>query len=184
MRLPLAIVAAMVVASAVQVWTLPHYFSPAVGALYILLIQGLRHLWQWRKRAGGAGRAMVRAVPLLASAMILLRVVAVTTHTPIEPAWPRGNLQRAQVAEEVARQPGRQLVIVRYNSHHDLDQEWVWNAASIDSSDVVWARDMGEQNDELLHYFKDRRAWLVNADDTTPQPVPYEVNTARFDRTP
>jgi hypothetical protein len=180
MGLPLAIVAAMALASAVQVWTLPHYFSPAVGALYILLIQGLRHLWQWRRHAGGAGRAMVRAVPLLASAMILLRVVAVTTHTAIEPAWPRGNLKRAQVEEELARQPGRQLAIVHYGSHHDLDLEWVWNAASIDASKVVWARDMGEQNEELLNYFKDRRAWLVNADDTNPHPEPYAAETARF----
>ncbi len=66
--------------------------------------------------------------------------------------------------------PGRQLVIVRYGTHHDVDWEWVWNAADIDDSKVVWARDMGEAaNQELLEYFKDRRVWRLNGDDPVPE---------------
>jgi hypothetical protein len=48
MRLPVAICAAMIAAFAVQTWTLPHYFSPAAAALYILLTQGLRHMYARR----------------------------------------------------------------------------------------------------------------------------------------
>jgi len=34
---------------------------------------------------------------------------------------------------------------------------------------VVWARDMGpEKNRELLDYYKDRRAWLVEPDEKPP----------------
>jgi hypothetical protein len=173
MRLPLVICGVMIAAFAVQTWTLPHYFSPATGALYILLVQGLRRIWQWRRHAGGVGRAVVRAVPLLACAMILIRVIAVATHTRIEPDWPRGNLARARILSQLRALPGGQLVLVHYGDQHNLDEEWVWNEASIDSAKVVWARDMGQkENQELLQYFKDRSVWRVDADDPTPTPKP------------
>ena len=39
---------------------------------------------------------------------------------------------------------------------------------------VVWARDMGDaQNQELLQYFKSRRAWRLDADDPSPKLQPY-----------
>jgi len=44
MMMPLVLCGAMAVAFAIQTWTFPHYFSPATGALYILLVQGLRYL--------------------------------------------------------------------------------------------------------------------------------------------
>jgi len=175
MRLPLAICGVMIAGFAVQTWTLPHYFSPATGALYIFLVQGLRYIWQWRRHAGEAGRAVVRAVPLLACAMILIRLTAVATHTRIEPDWPRGNLARAKMLNRLRGLPGEQLVLVRYGDHHTLDEEWVWNEASIDSAKVVWARDLGEkENQELLEYFKDRNVWRVDADDSAPtlEPLP------------
>jgi hypothetical protein len=173
MKLPLLLCGAMAVAFAIQTWTFPHYFSPAAGALYILLMQGLRYLRSWRRRSG-AGPALVRAVPLLAAAMILLRVTAAAAHAPIEADWPRGNLERATVQRQLNQLPGEQLVIVRYGDHHDLNQEWVWNEASIDKAKVVWARDMGESgNDELLRYFKNRRVWWINGDDFSHGPEPY-----------
>jgi len=171
MRLPLAVCGAMVVGFAVQTWTLPHYFSPATGALYILIVQGLRQLWHWRPVMG---RQIVRAVPALAAAMILLRVAAAATHTQIEPAWPRGNLERAAVMRGLERMPGEQLVLVRYGTHHDVDREWVWNRASVDSAKIVWARDLGEvQNRELLEYFKNRQVWRIDGDDPDPRLEPY-----------
>jgi hypothetical protein len=43
--------------------------------------------------------------------------------------------------------------------------EWVYNAADIDRSKVVWARDMDEaENLQLMDYYKDRTAWLVQPD--------------------
>jgi hypothetical protein len=73
--------------------------------------------------------------------------------------------------------PGQHLVIVRYGStygvNHDVDHEWVYNSADIDHSKIVWARDMGPQNAELLQYFSSRQAWLLNGDDPDPQLRPY-----------
>ena len=190
MRLPIAICVAMIAGFAVQTWSLPHYFSPATGALYILLTQCMRHLRHWplgnrtvgSNRNGPAtrwptsvGQAMTRNIPVLACAMILLRITAVGFHVQIEPAWPRGNLDRAAVAGELARIPGKQLVLVSYGPLHNVDWEWVWNDGDIDNSKVVWARDMGSaRNEELLNYFNDRRVWHINGDTSPPRLEAYE----------
>ena len=170
--LPLLVCGAMVVGFSVQTWSLPHYFSPATGALYIVLVQGLRHLSGWPAKRS-LGRAIVRAIPLLACGMILLRVGAAVSWTQIEPAWPRGNLERARVLSEIRRSPGRHLVLVRYGAHHDVDREWVYNESNIDAAKVVWARDMGKENGELLQYFRDRKVWLIDGDSPSPKLLPY-----------
>jgi hypothetical protein len=174
MRLPLLICAAMLAGFSVQTWTLPHYFSPATGALYILLVQGMRHLWHCSSTRRDAAQSLVRAIPVLACAMILLRVTAALTHTHIEPAWPRGNLERAALAHQLQQLAGPQLVIVAYGPHHDVDREWVYNDADIDRSKVVWARDMGKAaNQELVQYFSDRKIWFLEGDAPSPQLTPY-----------
>jgi hypothetical protein len=174
MRLPLLVCAAMLAAFSVQTWTLPHYFAPAAGALYLLLVQGMRHLWQWSPAHRPVGRALVRMIPMLACAMILLRVTGVLTYTRIEPAWPRGNLERAVLLRQLQQLPGAQLVIVKYGSNHDVDREWVYNDADIDAAKVVWARDMGKDgNQELLQYFRNRTIWFLEPDGPSPHLVPY-----------
>jgi hypothetical protein len=172
-RLPLAICATMLAGFAVQTWTLPHYFSPATGALFILLVQCTRQLWHWRLGTQAIGTALVRAIPVLACAMILLRVTAAAVHVQIEPLWPRGNLERARIVRLLQRLPGRQLVIVRYGPDHNVDREWVYNDATIDAAKVVWARDMGRNdNHELLQYFRDRNAWFIEVDNSAVDLLP------------
>ncbi|HXY03309.1 MAG TPA: hypothetical protein VEI49_06990, partial [Terriglobales bacterium] len=42
--------------------------------------------------------------------------------------------------------------------------------ADIDGANVVWARDMGDSgNEELLRYFKNRRVWLLQPDQSPPK---------------
>jgi hypothetical protein len=174
MLLPICICAAMVVAFAVQTWTLAHYFSPAVCVLYLLLVQGMRYLWHWPRTHGTLGHSVVRSIPVVACAMILLRVAAAGAHVPIEPAWPRGNLARAMILHELKQRPESQLVIVRYRPNHDFNREWVYNDADIDAAKVVWARDMRRSgNQELLDYFRNRKVWLLDADSPSPQLQPY-----------
>jgi len=169
MRLPLVICAAMVPALAVETWNMPHYFSPATCALSLVVVQGMRHLRHWSPARRPLGTALVRAIPVLACAMILLRVTAAMVHVQIEAAWPRGNLKRATILRQLQHFPSQQLVIVVYGPGHNFDREWVYNDADIDAAKVAWARDMGtDGNQELLNYFKDRRVWRVNADAASP----------------
>jgi hypothetical protein len=174
LRLPLLVLACMALGFSVQTWTLPHYFAPATALLYLVIAQCIRHLYIWRRRERHLGASLVASIPLVVGALIIFRVVSVIAHAPIEPAWPRGNLERGRIMHELDRLPGRQLVIVDYGDHHDVDWEWVWNAADIDDSKVVWARDMGAPaNQELLNYFKDRRVWQLSGDDPKPELKPY-----------
>jgi hypothetical protein len=167
MRFPLAAGAFFLLGLAVETWTLPHYVAPATGLIYLMLIQCLRHLRLWRWRGQAIGVALVRAIPTIACAMVVLRVAAVAGHAQIEPAWPRGNLDRVAITRQLEATQGRHLVIVSYGPHHDVDREWVYNAADIDNAKIVWARAMGPQEDEeLLRYFHDREVWHLNGDDS------------------
>ncbi len=174
MRFTLIASAVFFAGLAVQTWTMPHYVAPATGLIYIVLIQCMRHMRFWRWHGQGIGLSVIRVIPLIAIAMVVLRVSAAAAHVQIEPAWPRGNLDRAAVLRELQHLPGEQLVIVHYGPRHDVDWEWVYNAADIDHSKVVWARDMGDdKNQELLRYFPARRVWLLNGDDSPPKLSPY-----------
>ena len=173
MRFPLIACGVLFLGMLVETWTSPHYLAAGTGLLYLVLMQCLRHLrlWRWQGRAVGA--ALVRAIPVICCAMIVLRVSAVAARMPIEPAWPRGNLERAAIVRELQDLPGQHLVMVRYRPDHDLDREWVYNAADIDNAKIVWARDMGAMdNEELLQYFPNRHVWRLDADQDSPRLEP------------
>jgi hypothetical protein len=173
MRFPLFACAVLFLGMMVETWTSPHYLAAATGLLYIILTQCLRHLRLWRWHGRTLGAAVVRAIPVICLAMVALRVTAVATRTPIEPTWPRGNLERAAIVRELEDLPGEHLVIVRYAPDHDLDREWVYNAAVIDDAKVVWARDMGDtKNEELRQYFHNRHVWRLDADQPLPRLEP------------
>ena len=88
---------------------------------------------------------------------------------------PEGNVGRARVLASLGAMDGKQLAIVRYQAGHNaVMNEWVYNRADIDGAKVVWAREMdAAENRQLLQYFHDRRAWLVEADETPPRVSPY-----------
>lgn len=165
MRFPLLAGTLILLATAVETWTSPHYLAAATGLLYLVMMQSMRHLRLWRWRGWPSGAAIVRAIPVICCALIVLRVAAVASGAQIEPRWPRGNLERAAILRKLQASPGQHIVIVDYGPEHDLDHEWVYNDANIDAAKVIWVRDMGESaNSELLQYFHDRHVWRLNPD--------------------
>jgi hypothetical protein len=175
-RIRLALVAGLIFCSGllIETWTFPHYVAPATGLVYLVLIQCLRHLRLWRWREESTGLLLTRALPVVCMAMIVLRIAGVAVHAPLEPRWPRGNPDQPNVIAQLRQIPGGHLVIVRYGPDHIVDRDWIYNEPDIDRADVVWARDMGdEQNQELLRYFNRRHAWLMEGDDVPPKLAPY-----------
>jgi len=174
MRFPLFASAVSLLGLAAETFYYGHYFAPAMSLLYLVLLQCMRHLRVWRWRENPAGATLVGVIPLLCCAMVILRVTAVLAHAQIEPAYPRGNLDRVKTLRALETVPGQQLVLVRYAKDHIPEHDWVYNAADIDASRVVWAWDMDEQNNrELLQYFKNRRVWLLEPDESPPKLSPY-----------
>ena len=176
MRFPLLATALFLLGLAGETFYYSQYFAPATSLLYLILLQCMRHLRLWRWRGNPVGTALVRVIPLLCCAMVILRVTAVIAHAQIEPVYPRGNLDRAKILRALETFPGQQLVLVRYSSNHKAERDWVYNSADIDASKVVWAWDMSAQeNRELLQYFKNRYVWLVEPDESPPKLSPYPL---------
>jgi hypothetical protein len=158
----------------VETWTFPHYVAPATGLVYLVVLQCIRHMKVWIWRGSPSGRLLVRSLPVVCLFMILLRVGAVAVHAPLEPRWPRGNLNQPGGVAQLRQTPGQHLVFVRYGIHHDMDRDWVYNEPEIDHAEIVWARDMGnERNQELLRYFDRRHAWIMYGDEAPPRLQPY-----------
>ena len=80
---------------------------------------------------------------------------------------------RIAINRQLMAVAGKQLVFVRYYPPHDF-REWVHNAADIDGAKIVWARDLGaEENETLRHYYPDRTVWLLEPDFRPPRLRPY-----------
>jgi hypothetical protein len=149
----------------------PHYAAPLVCVIYALLVLALQRIRHWRCRRRPSGLAIVRSVPTIAILLLVLCATAPFLHIQNGPvpetwcsSWP--NLQhRAKIQAELERSPGRQLALVHYSLRHNPMEGWVYNAADIDGSKLVWANDMGpQQNEELIDYFKDRNVSLIEPD--------------------
>ncbi len=146
---------------AVEAWHQPHYFAPMTCVVYALVIQGLRHLGQWRRAGNNLGRALVPIIGLACFAVCLFSIRTEYLRVPRDPDTYPWHWQRAEILDRLRHASGQQLVIIRYSSRHDPTHEWVYNRADIDAANVIWAQDMGDQNQELIRYFDMRRVWLL-----------------------
>jgi hypothetical protein len=53
------------------------------------------------------------------------------------------------------------VVFVGYEGEPQTILEWVNNSADIDGQQIVFARDMAEQNIVLRNHYRDRAAWRI-----------------------
>jgi hypothetical protein len=146
-----------------------HYLAPITGAFIILVIQSLRHVATFRPRGQPVGRFATFCI--LGGSFIFTASDAWARRGWHRWGWP---IQREQIQEGLIRRGGKHVIIVRYSPSHNPVCEWVYNAADIDASPVVWAREMAE-NSALLKYFAGRRIWLLEADVTPPKIQLYPV---------
>jgi hypothetical protein len=180
----------------VQIFLIPHYLAPFTAAFYAIGLQAMRHLRLWSPGNEPVGLTLVRLTVVLCVVLAGVRLCSGPLHLDL-PVWPgawasewygRGSqsgAERAQLEANLEQLPGRQLVIVRYSPDHNVLDEWVYNAADIDSSKVIWAQEMDEaENLELFHYYKDRTVWLVEPDTKPAKVSPYLSPTQESMRQP
>lgn len=143
-----------------QVQMLPHKFAPVTCLIALMAVQGLRQLRLWRLRGRPTGRCLV-------GLLLLIFVISVTCswHPAFHnPSWLPSRL-RAQLLCQLKKDADRHVVVVRYAPDHNVHFDWVYNRADIDSSKVIWARELdGIQNLKLIRYYPDRKIWLLEAD--------------------
>jgi hypothetical protein len=161
LALPLATIGCVLLALAGLTYRLPHYAAPAFAALWLLIALGLRALGAWRALGARRGRALTALVLLLSAGSSLRTALAPARP---EDAWER---ERAQLVQVLEAQGGRHLVFVRYPAGHSPHEEWVYNGAELAEQSVLWARDLGEQqNARLLResaQARGRSAWKLEA---------------------
>ncbi len=140
---------------------LAHYVA-ALTCLFVLIgVEGLRRLSLWR-----AGPEAARVLVCLCALQFAWSWASDRFPVPE---------QRIAINRQLASVPGKLLVFVRYWPNHIFQNEWVYNAADIDGSRVVWARDLGDAEDaKLREYYSDRTLLLLEADARPPRLGPYQ----------
>lgn len=152
-----------------------HYIA-AVTCLFVLIsVASLERLSRWVIRGSAVGQESARIILFLCAAHFVFwyglhasrnddlyaAMTPFETWDAINHGDPEG---RIAINRQLDGAPGQQLVFVRYWPQHQF-QEWVHNAADIDHARVIWARDLGsDENQKLLRYYPQRTAWLLEPD--------------------
>jgi hypothetical protein len=162
----------------------PHYIAAVTSLCVLMSVAGLERLSRVRLRSRPAGLDAAILILLLCAAHFVFwyglhvfdtQEVSIAlrqyeTWDLINHDDPQG---RIAIGRRLAQAQGKQLVFVRYWPKH-LFEEWVHNAADIDGSRIVWARDVGaDENEKLRRYYSDRTAWLLEPDAKPPRLTPY-----------
>ncbi len=159
-----------------------HYLGGVTCLLLLVSVTAIRQLWRFAPRGLPAGRDAARLGVLFCAAHF---VFWYGTHL-FEPAEAAQSLRQFEsgpaidhpypdrhqaVRAQLAAMPGKMLVFVRYfRPQHLFQDEWVYNQADIDGARIVWARDLGpEENEKLIRYYPDRKAWLLEPEFRPPR---------------
>lgn len=157
----------------------PHYVAALTCMFVLISVVALERVSRWNKE-------IARIVVLLCGAQFVFWYGIHLSGSPelLEALGPYetwdyinyGDLSgRAAINARLAREPGKQLVFVSYWPRHLFD-EWIHNGADVDSSRVVFAADLGrEENDLLRKYYPDRTAWVLEPDARPPRVTRYPL---------
>ncbi|HEY4362098.1 MAG TPA: hypothetical protein VGN17_14065 [Bryobacteraceae bacterium] len=187
-RFTLLLLGACLLAMLPLIAVVPHYVAAFAGVLSLRFAQNWSRLSGWSFRGQPWGRWFAVSLAgwyVLAfcnTAQGLIRQGESPAMLSAQDSMSRRfgerdvefGFVRNSIAQRLAKLPAKQLVLVRYSPDHNVQNEWVYNAADVDASPVVWAREMGPAEDRpFLQYFHERQAWLLEADRSPPKLTPY-----------
>jgi hypothetical protein len=169
----------------IEIYLIPHYLAPFTAAFYAIGLQAMRHLRVWSPGNKPMGKTLVRLTVTVCCLLAAARAFSKPLGFEI-PEWPASSwsggwygpdhygTERAGIETRLEQLPGKQLVLVRPSTKRDPLDQWVYNQADIDASKVVWANDMDATNNlELMHYYPDRKVWLIQMDTEPATVSPY-----------
>jgi len=159
----------------------PHYAAPVTALVYALVLWTMRHIRPLYFGAKPVGLGITRAIVVACVLLAVVRIAAPTLGIALTPArlrtWAAVSpkfTERSPIASELNGLDGLHLVFVLAQNDDRNFLEWVYNAADIDASKIVWARDLGPaKNQELINYFSTRKVWILDPNGTPPTLTPY-----------
>jgi hypothetical protein len=138
---------------------LEHYIAGVTCLFVLASVEGLRILGN-----RSSGSIVAKMLFCLCIAQFALMYTAYASGTD------RTGERRKNINQQLGQISGQLLVLVRYWPNHLYQDEWVYNAADIDSARVVWARDLGDDEDKkLLAYYPRRKVLLLESDARPPR---------------
>jgi hypothetical protein len=150
-------------ATAVYPFFFPHYIAAYSCVISFLIFRGMMAIYQWHIRGKHVGSLVVL---FLMSVGFLAKLQMVPLGAILKPGHiTRQESLRVQVSNRLMRESGRHVVFIRYGPNHNFHDEWVYNAADIDASPIVWCRAINPTDDaEVTQYYTDRQFWTADVD--------------------
>ena len=156
----------------------PHYIAPISCLIFVIIVHGFKSLKSFQIKGRPWGQYLVIAITALYFIKFALSLSIKIYNGPRQ-HWAHA---RSDILQCLKRHELKDLIIVRYDTHHNVHREWVYNRADIDHAEVVWARELSPPQDkDLLAYFSDRQVWLLLADQYPPRLLPYPDAVANDD---
>jgi len=163
------VAAAVWLALACETFHFEHYRAPLwvpIALMIAFWAERARDFWDRRP----VDRGVLFLVILVAMLPLGARLIAYQ-----RPLWEKGtgisspdlwSNRRAALIRRLSVLGSPELVIVRYPSPNwHIEQEWVYNSANIDQQRVIFAHDLGAEEDRaLLDYYPNRLAVLLTFD--------------------
>ncbi len=183
-------IALMAIGSNFYVYFFPHYIAVEACLMALIAVTALERMSRITIRQVTSGADAAQMIVFLCAAHFAFWYgIHVSANQDLESAMWRWETWdtinggdpdgRIAIDRQLAAQPGKQLVFVRYGPQH-VFTEWVYNGADIDSQRVVWARDLGADEDDALRgYYPDRKVWLLQADAVPLKLAPYSEPAPR-----
>ena len=152
----------------------PHYIAAEACVLLLVVVVSLEQISRWSQEAVVFILAVCLAHFVFWYGVQFSDNRNLLTALSSEGYWDTIDCSDAHtdINDRLAKEPGKQLVLVRYGPRHPPG-EWIQNRADIDRARVVWALDLGPDEDAALErYYPDRRIWLLAPDTRPPTLTP------------
>ena len=158
-----------------------HYVAAVVCLFVLMSVAGLEALSAVTLRGQPAGADAALLLLLLCAGQFVLwyglhAIDDTAVSQALRPYETWDNINHANperrifVQRQLDQVAGKLLVFVRYWPLHAFQEEWVYNAADVADARIIWARDLGpEQDAELEKIYPGRTVLLLEPDARPPR---------------
>ena len=149
----------------------PHYAAAGTSLLYLILLQGLARMREWR----WSGKQIGLALAAFAIALFPLGFVEYISILAREGAYVRPVVRaREEVVRTLNALPGQHVILVRYSPTHWVHREWVYNSSDVYQQHVIWAHEMGPEWDRpFMANNPGLQFWIFEPDKFPPRLTRY-----------